>query len=140
MFRFFGLWVLIVISKAHLDKWILNGPSFKNSKWWGLSVIDIIQILDLILISILIFDCTFVGKWISKTNYFVILFILFINSSCEAKDSQKSKLNHCTSQEPGNEKKPKKGISVLDMKTQCVSSGVVSIADFPTLGGSRHTG
>ena len=28
----------------------------------------------------------------------------FINTGCEANDSQKSKLNHCTSQEPHGEK------------------------------------
>ncbi len=41
-------------------------------------------------------------------------FISFIYSGCEARDSQKSEPNHCTSQEPHGEK-TRKEISVLDV-------------------------
>ncbi len=40
--------------------------------------------------------------------------IYFIQSDCKAKDSQKSELNHYTSQEPNGEKTMKE-VSVLDV-------------------------
>ncbi len=51
-------------------------------------------------------------------------FISFIDSGCEAKDSQKSELNHYTSQEPSGEK-TRKEVSVLDVggKPQRIQPG-----------------
>ncbi len=50
--------------------------------------------------------------WQGFVRYFH--FISFIDSGCEAKDSQKSELNHYTSQEPKGEK-TRKEVSVLDV-------------------------
>ncbi len=47
-------------------------------------------------------------------NQTMKIFISFIDSNCEAKDSQKSELNHYTSQEPKGEK-TKEEVSVLDV-------------------------
>ena len=52
------------------------------------------------------------------------IFISFINSGCEANDSQKSTYNHCNNLEP-NEEKTRKEVSVLDVgeKPQTIIQG-----------------
>ncbi len=61
--------------------------------------------------TVFVLDCfTFGG-----INVFYLFFYFsFINSGCEDKDSQKSELNHCTSQEPSGEK-TREEVSVLDV-------------------------
>ncbi len=56
---------------------------------------------------------TFARKWNNVSFHNLISFHL-IYSGCDAKDSQKRELNHCTSQEP-NVEKTRKEVSVLDV-------------------------